>query len=74
MMTDYEIMQILIGMGVWLFTWELFLGQYFYTRSEKEMIRQSRGEDGFGINALMANLIQLWVMGLVFFKIIKYLY
>lgn len=41
MMTDYEIMHILIGMSVWLFTWELFFGQYFYTKSEKEIIRQS---------------------------------
>lgn len=74
MMTDYEIMHILIGMSVWLFTWELFFGQYFYTKSEKEIIRQSRGEDGFGVNALLSNLILLWVMGIVFFKIIKHIY
>jgi hypothetical protein len=72
MMTNYEIIHIMTGISLWLLTWELLLGQYFYTRSEKEMIRKARGSDHLGIQALMSNLTTLWVMGLVFFKIIKY--
>ena len=74
MMTDYEIMHIMIGIGLWLLTWEFFLGQYFYTRSEKEMIKRARGDDPLGIQALTSILATLFVMGLVFFKIIKYLF
>jgi hypothetical protein len=72
MMTDYEIIHIIAGISLWLLTWELFFGQYFYTRSEKEMIRRARGEDHLGIQSLISNLTILWVMGLVFFKILKY--
>ena len=74
MMTDYEIMHIMIGIALWLLTWEFFLGQYFYTRSEKEMIRRARGDDHFGIQALVSIIAILFIMGIVFFKIIKYLF
>ncbi len=36
MMTDNEVLQIIIGFALWQITWELFLGHYFYTNSEKK--------------------------------------
>lgn len=72
MMTNYEILHIMVGISLWLLTWELFFGQYFYTRSEKEMVKRARGNDRLGIQALISSLITLWIIGLVFFKIVKY--
>jgi len=74
MMTDNEIMQIIIGMTLWQLTWELFLGQYFYTKSEKEIMIESRGEGRFTLPTLMSTFVTITVYAIVFFKIVKYLY
>ena len=74
MMTDNEIIQIIIAMVIWQFTWELFLGQYFYTKSEKKIMVESRGEGRFTLSTLMSTSISIAVYMIVFFKIVKYLY
>lgn len=72
MMTDGEIMQIIVGIALWLLTWELFLGQFFYINSEKEMMTRTRGEGRFTLPTLVSTIITLCIMAIVFFKIVRY--
>lgn len=72
MMTNYEIIQMMIALTLWFLTWELFLGQYFYTKSEKEIIQMARGNGSFILSTLISTMTTLLVMGIVFFKLIKY--
>ncbi len=72
MMTNYEIIQIMIAIALWLLTWELFLGQYFYTKSEKEIMKITRGEGRFTMPTLISTIATLLVMSTVFFKLVKY--
>ncbi len=74
MMTNNEIIQIIIGMILWQFTWELFFGQYFYTKSEKKIISEGRAEGGFTSSTLMSTFFTIAVYAIVFFKIVKYIY
>lgn len=72
MMTDCEIIQMIVGIALWLLTWELFLGQFFYTNSEKEIMIRARGEGRFTLPTLVSTIITLSIMAIVFFKIVKY--
>lgn len=72
MMTNYEIVQVMIALTLWLLTWELFLGQYFYTKSEKEIMKKTRGDGRFTMPTLISTMVTLFVMGTVFFKLVKY--
>ena len=72
MITNYEISQIMVALILWLLTWELFLGQYFYTKSEKEIMKITRGDGRFTIPTLISSIATLFVMGIIFFKLVKY--
>lgn len=72
MMTNYEIIQVMIALTLWLLTWELFLGQYFYTKSEKEIMKKTRGDGRFTMPILISTMATLFVMSIVFFKLVKY--
>lgn len=74
MMTNYEILHIFFGIFLWVVTWELFLSQYFYTRSEKAVMLQSRGEGRFTTSTLLSNMINQIIFGAVFFYLIKYIF
>lgn len=73
-MTDAEIIHYVVGFALWQFTWELFLGQYFYTNSEKAIMRKGRGEGRFTLPTLFSTCTTIAVFAIVFFKVIKYLY
>lgn len=74
MMTDNEIIHIIVAFALWLFTWELFLGNYFYTNSEKAIIRKARGEGRFTMITFVSIIVKISVFAIIFFKVIKYLF
>lgn len=58
MTTNIEIIHCLIGYALFLLTWELFLKNYFYTRSEKEILIKNRGEGLFTTPTLALVIVQ----------------
>ena len=54
-----EILHCIMGYALFLFTWELFLKRYFYTRSENEILIKNRGEGLFTITTLALMIVQI---------------
>jgi hypothetical protein len=48
---------------VFLFMWELFLGDYFYTKSEREILKKNRGEGLFTTSTLGLIIVRVLLLG-----------
>ena len=72
MMTNEQIWHILGGFFLFLITLELFPKNYFYTRSEVEILERSRGSGIFSLGAISRILGAMTGMGLVCFTFVKY--
>jgi hypothetical protein len=63
MMTKLEVLHYMVGYALFLFTWELFLGDYFYTRSERKILKKNRGEGLFTTPTLGLIIVRVLILG-----------
>jgi hypothetical protein len=68
-MINIETIHTIFAIGLFFLTWELFLKQYFYTKSELAVFIEGRGEGRFTTPTLVFVIIQTTILSafIIFF-------